>query len=810
MEHWQFLIQKQGDRSWHPLESPNVDILEGRYRVVARSNLPNTDVEVRITHSSTVDIPPKRRVHKRSRRTNADGLMAVIPFTYLKPGICDLQCSGDLMSDILGKSWQYSVQLKILPQATDERMGEWRDEENSPVFLSEDKLVSTTSVNSALVKQSKGSAEEAIIDQPVRPVWLKGETAEQILQHLVELAIPASEPILEEETVEDAPTVIPELPLLLNLDEEIYVARWGQTLTVNGRVLLKDTTNLDDKAVPKRICGGELRIELRSPQGLEILTQVQQPLPEKLLPFPIKCSIEIPAECESKLILGDISLSGAFTSPGEAMLLASQSFTITADVTELLALSATANKSESELQDNPTTPPTPPIDTTTEPSVKLDLELFNIVKTKKIAQPLKVHPTPKKSLPPRINPRAFRKSVASHSPQLPRFLPSNSHSITPAVSESSTQLARIEKENALAAIEKVPRMDTTFPFLRRLKAFSGNYEEVKSNASDALEFHTSEEFQQREITEIQNEDTPELVTGDAQYQDDSFNDSVAAVVVPRTSELLTAQNLYTSPLIRKWMQSQGHSLPEPIDVEYEDYDTYVPAYEEIAEEQALLPACKEISAVDVSTEQEEGGQEDKENYPPVSPSSLPLPPPPPPSYQLVSLAKKPPAWLAQEIVVDDTDNQAEIDVKSSYILQQDKQPVSDLSLSLVDSEEIMETLPTPQLYVPEGELISGKSVLLRVQLPCVSPAIGVKLWVEDCQMRRLLDGPRLFSNLLPTSSGGSEVIAQIQVPFGCLEIRLEAIALDMATQQESHKVSVVRTVMPEELPSLQLDELLGL
>jgi hypothetical protein len=116
MEQWQFLIQKQGDRTWHPLESLTVEIMEGRYRVVARSHRVNTDVDVRITHSSPPEVSPQKRVYKRSRRTNDDGSMAVIPFTYFQPGLWELRCSGDLMSDVFGNSWQYLVNLKVLPQ----------------------------------------------------------------------------------------------------------------------------------------------------------------------------------------------------------------------------------------------------------------------------------------------------------------------------------------------------------------------------------------------------------------------------------------------------------------------------------------------------------------------------------------------------------------------------------------------------------------------------------------------------------------------------------------------------------------------
>ncbi|MEW5856629.1 MAG: hypothetical protein AB1861_04530, partial [Cyanobacteriota bacterium] len=102
MEYWQFLIQQEGDCSWLSLETPSVEIQEGRYRVVAHSSRPNTEVEIRITYDSTEEVPPKRRFQKRSRRTNAEGLMVVIPFTYLKSGRWELRCSGDIMSDFLG------------------------------------------------------------------------------------------------------------------------------------------------------------------------------------------------------------------------------------------------------------------------------------------------------------------------------------------------------------------------------------------------------------------------------------------------------------------------------------------------------------------------------------------------------------------------------------------------------------------------------------------------------------------------------------------------------------------------------------
>ncbi|MGJ3245990.1 MAG: hypothetical protein ACFE0I_07955 [Elainellaceae cyanobacterium] len=116
MEFWEFLIQKEGDRSWLPLESPESEILEGRYRVIARSSRTNVPVEIQVSHLDVESRSPKRRVHTRSSLTNADGLMVVIPFTLLKPGLLELRCMSDLMSEMIGDSWQYSVKLQVLSQ----------------------------------------------------------------------------------------------------------------------------------------------------------------------------------------------------------------------------------------------------------------------------------------------------------------------------------------------------------------------------------------------------------------------------------------------------------------------------------------------------------------------------------------------------------------------------------------------------------------------------------------------------------------------------------------------------------------------
>ena len=62
----------------------------------------------------------------------------------------------------------------------------------------------------------------------------------------------------------------------------------------------------------------------------------------------------------------------------------------------------------------------------------------------------------------------------------------------------------------------------------------------------------------------------------------------------------------------------------------------------------------------------------------------------------------------------------------------------------------------------------------------------------------------------PDGFGNLVSKTQLMVPFGCVEVQLEAIAIDMTTQVESNKVSVIRSVIPPSLTALSMDELGGL
>ncbi|XFA74321.1 hypothetical protein RYO59_002589 [Thermosynechococcaceae cyanobacterium Okahandja] len=92
MGAWEFLLQKEGDRQWLPLEPPSSEVLEGSYRLMARCPIPDTSVEVQITHLYDEQGIPKQRYQRRTHRSSATGLMGILPFTYLQAGRWEFQC----------------------------------------------------------------------------------------------------------------------------------------------------------------------------------------------------------------------------------------------------------------------------------------------------------------------------------------------------------------------------------------------------------------------------------------------------------------------------------------------------------------------------------------------------------------------------------------------------------------------------------------------------------------------------------------------------------------------------------------------
>ncbi|MEO1620803.1 MAG: hypothetical protein AAFU53_07185, partial [Cyanobacteria bacterium J06632_3] len=124
---------------------------------------------------------------------------------------------------------------------------------------------------------------------------------------------------------------------------------------------------------------------------------------------------------------------------------------------------------------------------------------------------------------------------------------------------------------------------------------------------------------------------------------------------------------------------------------------------------------------------------------------------------------------------------------------------TDVSPGIPTAASLPEELPEmalPVITVPVGDLVAGSTVtvIVRTRPSLYKPFI--KLWMIDRQSRTLVGEPQLLTNLRPDALGDLEASAELRVPMGCLDVQIAAIAVDMATQQESNKAIVNRHVIP--------------
>jgi hypothetical protein len=349
----------------------------------------------------------------------------------------------------------------------------------------------------------------------------------------------------------------------------------------------------------------------------------------------------------------------------------------------------------------------------------------------------------------------------------------------------------------------IKQVKTSFPYLKRLIK-----PEPEPEPTAAPEIHLS-------VTE----NTLALLPSNEEHHQDDQDEEVTelalrenlAVVVPPVShieiydyadEVVTPKTPETSPLIKKWIANQGYTLDEGIEIVYQYQDIQEP---ELSKDDSALVA-EELPHSEAEIEPEIELPEhlilDREPIPLPEielPEHLILDSEPVEPIPLPEAPLTPPARLSQEIVLDD------IDIAPA---NEEKNQPPEPSLDLSPPE--LTSLPTPQLFLPNGELLAGSAIKVRLELPQASSTVVIKLWVEDYQTRGLLDGPHLLQDLRPTPWGNWEATTQLIIPLGCVEVLIGSIAVDVNTQQESHKVTIVKTVIPPNLPTVELDDVLDL
>ncbi len=303
MAYWEFLLQKESDRDWLPLETAHVEISEGRYRIIAHSSYCQAHVDIQLSRLLTEHMPPQRKTLKRSGTTNENGLMVVIPFTHLTPGHWTVTCTAT--PDAVDAPWQFGVQLEVL--AIESGAEYWETE------LDE----------ASLAEQLTPPPSVSDISQPTEEVTFPTATATW-----TEADVTPANPFAIQTPLED-------LPLRLQLQHQALVAQTAEPLALRGQIMTFSQV--------EGLAGeGTLWIQLRNPETGAVVHQSAQALSIAALPSRFKVMMPLPNTASTRLLVGELSL---WTASDPPQVLAIQGFTVTLNLDALLEV--VANQAES-------------------------------------------------------------------------------------------------------------------------------------------------------------------------------------------------------------------------------------------------------------------------------------------------------------------------------------------------------------------------------------------------------------------------------------------------------------------------------
>lgn len=297
MEYWEFLIQRQDDRGWRPIKTGNLQLMEGKYRIVANSHLLDTQIQTRVTHQTPGLTVPQRRSQSCNQTTNSRGLLAIIPFTHLHSGIWQFVCSG--MSGT--QTWHQILKLRVLPRTPVHAP----NSTNSPQL--ETLNPGTTTIDP--------SDELATPTAPMVPISMLGEQEnwadglDRLLEQLERdsLQVQNQQPVAHQEllgTIQLDRIIDPPLQLI-SLNRATFSGIVpGNRLMINGACNLR----LLNPNLVQTVKIEKLSICLRHPQTSEIITSIEQPLPPNLDKFAFSGQLKLPTEPKISLLLGEVSL----------------------------------------------------------------------------------------------------------------------------------------------------------------------------------------------------------------------------------------------------------------------------------------------------------------------------------------------------------------------------------------------------------------------------------------------------------------------------------------------------------------------
>jgi hypothetical protein len=316
MEYWEFLIQREGDRGWRTIETGNLQLPEGKYRIVANSDAIDTQIQTRVTHQTPGPTVPQRRSQSRTQTTNPRGLLAILPFTQLQSGIWQFVCSGTTTEQV---AWQRRLKLRVLPrishpapanelaepmaeriqppaESLPSTLKEQIQTQVSPVFAKDNDRFDLPAPTAPIVPISMDGVQENYADGLDR---LLEQLERESLQPQPPKAGKVIAGTIQLTQIYDSPSQ------LISLNRSTFSGIIpGNRLTVRGTCNLQ---RLDGKLI-KAVKIEKLSICIRHPQTAEIIGSIEQPLPPHLDTFTFSGNLELPTSAQIGFLVGEVSL----------------------------------------------------------------------------------------------------------------------------------------------------------------------------------------------------------------------------------------------------------------------------------------------------------------------------------------------------------------------------------------------------------------------------------------------------------------------------------------------------------------------
>ncbi len=323
MADWEFLIQRENDRGWRPIKTGNLQLIEGKYRIAANSNLINTQIQTRVTHQTLGAGSPQRRSQSRIQTTNSSGLLVFTPFTHLHSGIWQFVCSGTTATET---GWHRILKLRVLPstQSPDPITAvnplQVVGAVSSPELLPRESLTAATPAQTAKISPEQlGEIDESsdcgVPTAPIVSISMLGEQEnwadglDRLLAQLERdsLATPPQQSAIgETEPSKIRLRAIVDPPLqMISLDRSTFAG-----MIPGNRFMISGACNLQllNANLVQTVKIEKLSICLRHPQTSAIISSIEQSLPPNLDTFTFRGQLELPIDLNISLLIGEVNL----------------------------------------------------------------------------------------------------------------------------------------------------------------------------------------------------------------------------------------------------------------------------------------------------------------------------------------------------------------------------------------------------------------------------------------------------------------------------------------------------------------------